>query len=542
MMPEPDDVRLEGLIRDARRLWGRPDEEGAMEAVRRLSLLRERRAALADALVVVILGGTKTGKTTLINALAGRPIGEASARACLTARPALFVHAGREAQARARLAGVLKPDDTVVVHQEPDLERIILVDTPDFDGVVARHHEVFAGVLERADLVLALLTTQKYDAADLYAILREQVGFRRTVFLFNRIDEGIPFSDKVRADFLAKIAGFGLRPVEGEAVDLLAISAGNAFQRKQGNAAAGPVGEFPRLEALLHQRLDEQLVRQINRENLDALAREVAGQVAAAARVEHMRRVLPVVRGHGEAVLAAVEGRLQTALAEAWAGFLPGVEGAAAARAAEGLGGIFGVYLRLSLALQALGRSLSLTGQTLEQAAGGMAQTTARLLDEGLLRLRRDVSEELDRAGLPPGPLLARFDEVAARPFAPGEEISAILRRRQDDPVVSRGEGLLLNLAPLLVVLLLVRYYALCLFTARDPSAGMFLGGLLVLGLICHLQAAFWLPWKRGTLADPPPDLAGLLRDRVRARLVDPLRLWAEEVGSTLARFGPPGI
>ena len=123
-MPEP----LPGIItaeamhqtlERCRSLLGRPEEgEPSLLAERKIDLVAQREASLADCLLVPIFGGTKVGKTTLINALAGQEIGQASARACFTHRPAVYVHATREAQARSRLRGLLREDDQVITHRK----------------------------------------------------------------------------------------------------------------------------------------------------------------------------------------------------------------------------------------------------------------------------------------------------------------------------------------------------------------------------------------------------------------------------------------
>ncbi len=527
---------LARLVREARRLWGRPAAGLDAEVERRLGLLRQREKAIADCLIVVMLGGTKVGKTTLVNALAGREIGEASARACYTRRPAVFVHQRREGLARTRLAGVLRDDDLVVVHAEPALERIILVDTPDLDGIELEHREVFRQVLERADLALAVVTTQKYDSQILYEILGREMGFRRVVFVFNRIDEGIPFSEKIRRDLLAKIAPLGLRPPDGETLPLFTVSARNALLQKTGGPVSGPVGQFAALEAFLRERLDQALVRRISEENIAAMRRETAEHVAAACRLAAARDLAAGLVVWAEERVRECQADLERAMGKAFRGLTPEIRRRREAAAAEGLSGPFGLYVRLLLAVDALaGRFqmfLSGAGSDLE---GVMAQRLLTdlqpVVDEHRQRFRRALAERADRADLDGGPLLARLGQDDALAPAVRCRIQEQISEFVFEPRTSGAEGFLLNLGPLVIILLLLRYFVWSLLAAQEPGAGIFLGGAVLLWVVCHVQATFWLPRKGGSLEPAIRTIADLFVQEVRRGMVEPVRAWAEEVG-----------
>lgn len=514
-----------------RQLWGRPEASLFPEVERRISLLAARENALSDCLLVVLLGGTKVGKTTLVNALAGREIGEASARACFTSRPALYVHESREAQARSRLSGVLEPGDRCERHREASLERIILVDAPDIDGIEATHHEVFDQLLERADLAICAVTTQKYDSAALYKILGEKLGFRRTVFVFNRIDEGIPFSDAVREDFLAKIGRFSLRPPEGEQLPVFAVSALHALQARQGRPT-GPRGEFPAFEALLRERLDQALVKRISEENLQSLDGETREFVAGACHLKEAREAALQSEQLVEATCIEVCDAAHEEVKATWQDLTGVLEGRRSAASAATVGGPFGMYLSLILAIRAMSNGLSPAFITPERAVGTLIRQTVDRAASVSTMLSRRLEELLDRQGVDPHPLL-RSIESATGPQPPRqEELTAIIRDRIGAPQAKRLEAFLLNLGPLAVILLLVRYFVVCLFSAQEPGAGMFIGGGLLLWLICHLQATFWLPRQSRALGEPPEALTEALSRYARARLGDGFRTWRSEVES----------
>lgn len=539
---------LARLVVQCRRLWGRPAPGREAEVSRRLGLLRQREKSISDCLIVVMLGGTKVGKTTLVNALAGREIGEASARACYTRRPAVFVHRRREGLARTRLAGILREDDTFVVHEEEALERIILVDTPDLDGIEAVHREVFRQVLERADLALSVVTTQKYDSHILYEILGREMGFRRVVFVFNRIDEGIPFSEKVRQDLLAKVAPLGLKPPEGEDLPLFTISARNALAGKTG-APGGPTGQFAALEAFLRERLDQALVKRISEENVAAMRRETEEFVAGVCRLAEARAFAAELLPWAEAQLADCRAALGQAMDKAFRGLTPEILRRRESAAAEGLGGPFGLYVRLSLAVDAMaGRFqlfLSGSGTDLE---GVMAQRLLLelqpVLEEHFRRFRRTVAERADRADLDGSLLLGRLTDGETLPASVRVSIQDQISEFVLEPKTSGGEGLLLNLLPLAIILLLVRYFVVSLLAAHEPGAGMFLGGGILLWLVCHLQASFWLKRKGGSLEPAVRKIVDLFGDEIRRRMVEPVRDWTADVsrvGPVAGSVAPPG-
>lgn len=516
------------LARRCNKLWGRPETALFPEVERRISLLAEREGALADCLLVVLLGGTKVGKTSLVNALAGREIGQASARACFTTRPALYVHESREAQARSRLSGILLPDDRYELHHEAALERIILVDAPDIDGIETTHHAVFDQLLERADLAICVVTTQKYDSAALYRILGEKVGFRRTVFVFNRIDEGIPFSQTVREDFLRKIGGFALRPPAGEELPVFAVSALHALQAKQG-APTGPKGDFPALEALLRERLDQALVRRISEENLQALEQETGAFVTRACQIEEARQAILEIGTVIEATTQETIQGISSDLEEMWRDLSGALEGRRWSLAATSVGGPFGAYLQVALAIRAMTNGFSPGMFTPERAVSTLLRQARDRVTQASAVLSPRIEELLDRHGLDPQPLLRRMDSAPSVEMPAFEDISGIVREQIGAHPANRATSILLNLGPVIILLLLVRYFVLCLLSAHEPGAGMFIGGGIVFWLVCYLQTAFWLPKQAGSIRSPATAILEKLSGVTRTRLESVFRNWKAE-------------
>lgn len=169
----------------------------------RVALVAARRDAASDApALTVLLGPTGAGKSTLVNALAGRTIARTSALRPCTSRPLAL---GR-ADAIARLAV-----DPFLREWAPDVEWAaepalpaeladrVLVDTPDFDSVEAAHRLRALPLFERADEILVVLSADKYadravlDLLDSLRPLGNVVGA-----VLNKADGGEAVADATR--------------------------------------------------------------------------------------------------------------------------------------------------------------------------------------------------------------------------------------------------------------------------------------------------------------------------------------------------------
>jgi hypothetical protein len=164
-------------------------------------------------LVVSIVGGTNTGKTTIFNHLAGEMIGEANPQAgftrfpiCLTPPgfdqrrklqqvfPAFDVaplpEGGRVQQERSTLAGEQASLDRT--HDSENLlyhttgshlpANLLLLDTPDIDAI-AENLRRATMICQASDLLVAVLTDQKYNDAAGKVFFREAVRQKKSVVI-----------------------------------------------------------------------------------------------------------------------------------------------------------------------------------------------------------------------------------------------------------------------------------------------------------------------------------------------------------------------
>src|SRR5947209_119681 len=109
-------------------------------------------------LVIMLMGGTGVGKSTLLNALAGASIAQASFTRPTTRDPVVYYH---ESVRPERLDPALR-HCRLAVHNRPDLEQKILVDTPDLDSSDLTNRDKLHRLLPVADIVLYVGSQEKY--------------------------------------------------------------------------------------------------------------------------------------------------------------------------------------------------------------------------------------------------------------------------------------------------------------------------------------------------------------------------------------------
>jgi GTPase SAR1 family protein len=175
--------RLQGLLeyldRPALALVGR---ETAADLNQRGVDLLERIKAADDRLAIGLVGGTGVGKSTLINALAGKTISRATDLRPTTNRLVLYRHQDN--------AYSVDPSEIVQAHTVETLERISLADFPDFDSIEPEHQAVLARHFPRLDLLLWVVDPVKYADRAFYTWLNNAPQASvNSLFIFNKVDE-----------------------------------------------------------------------------------------------------------------------------------------------------------------------------------------------------------------------------------------------------------------------------------------------------------------------------------------------------------------
>jgi hypothetical protein len=163
-------------------------------------------------LIAAVAGGTNTGKSTVFNLLQGREVSPVRATAAATRRPLLAGGPDRVAQC---LDGKLVPEfapaslddpesvltrktpaDRLFVAKNPDLpDRLVLLDTPDVDSIEREHWEVADHLRAAGDVIVAVLTGEKYRDERVVAFFREaQASGRVVIPLMNKADAATDFA------------------------------------------------------------------------------------------------------------------------------------------------------------------------------------------------------------------------------------------------------------------------------------------------------------------------------------------------------------
>ena len=152
---------------------------------------RDRRGFLGDTVVVALAGGTGSGKSSLINALAGEVVTEAGAQRPTTHRPLAWIPADPE-------PGLIRLLDSIGVSEWVGQETVpwlALIDLPDTDSVSEENRATVERVLPLVDAVVWVVDPEKYQDRVLHErylrpLARHGARFRFVLNQIDRIDPG----------------------------------------------------------------------------------------------------------------------------------------------------------------------------------------------------------------------------------------------------------------------------------------------------------------------------------------------------------------
>ncbi len=148
-----------------------PNRAARAERVRRhvVEYVAPRAASVEAPLVVVLLGSTGSGKSSLFNALAGGGISPSGVLRPTTRRPVALAHPD---DASASLLPGIVARGALDLRTDAGARRgVVLVDAPDFDSVELANRALAVDLLEAADLVVFVSTATRYADQVPWAIL-----------------------------------------------------------------------------------------------------------------------------------------------------------------------------------------------------------------------------------------------------------------------------------------------------------------------------------------------------------------------------------
>lgn len=243
-------------------------------------------------LLVALLGGSGTGKSTLFNALAGATLAATGVQRPTTTVPMAYVH---KAIPEHRLAAYPPLQHIQIVrHQRDGLRHKILIDTPDFDThqAVTEHRQAVLDLVPYCDLVLFVVSPEKYVDLAAWDMLLPQIPQHGFAFVLTKDDllyddGGVPPETHIRA--MLKESGYEqLRLYRVKAEQWLAYRTGTRQEPPQGDA----------LLALEHW-LEEELRRDdvaVLKATLFWRKRERLRQALLAARPPELEQTLGTLR------------------------------------------------------------------------------------------------------------------------------------------------------------------------------------------------------------------------------------------------------
>lgn len=147
-------------------------------------------------LVIMLMGGTGVGKSTLLNALAGSPIAQSSFTRPTTRDPVVYFHQSVRSE---RLDPALRLC-RLAQHDRPGLEQKIIVDTPDIDSNDVANREKLLALLPIADVVLYVGSQEKYHDRIGWDLFKEQRQRRAFAFVLNKWDRCLTGESGLRPD------------------------------------------------------------------------------------------------------------------------------------------------------------------------------------------------------------------------------------------------------------------------------------------------------------------------------------------------------
>jgi len=252
----------------------------------------EKVAAPGESLYVGILGGTGVGKSTLINALAGRAISDPSDRRPFTDRAVVYRHKDT-ARGLDNVSHLMRDPDAL--HEIEAIKDLVLLDLPDFDSVELSKRRSVIEIMPMLDAVVWVASPEKYADAPLYEMVGQTAVHRENfTFVLNKADQlvepGAPDPHWRLKDALGDFL-FRLKHEAGiEPPRLFGLSAGLEISGLDENPVLRE--DFERFREFLMARRDAKEVASVKTANLVEETRRLVANVVERVRPDERSRIL----------------------------------------------------------------------------------------------------------------------------------------------------------------------------------------------------------------------------------------------------------
>lgn len=154
-------------------------------------------------LLVAVVGPTGSGKSTLVNSIAGREVTRPGVLRPTTRHPVVWTHPDH----RHRYARIGDVEAELVTDDHPLLGDLAVVDTPDLDSIAADHQRMALAVIGNADVVVFMTSAQRYaDAVPWEVLIEADSRGSEMVFVLNRLSRR---ASGAVADYAALLRGRG---------------------------------------------------------------------------------------------------------------------------------------------------------------------------------------------------------------------------------------------------------------------------------------------------------------------------------------------
>lgn len=475
-------------------------------------------------LSILLVGGTQVGKSSLLNALAGKEVSETGQGAATTQNAVFYTPDDIFETDLPFRAG----EDLRVPHRATKLAGKVVVDAPDCDSFRIENRARSLELLTRADVVMVVTSWEKYNQLTLHELLAPEIRGRSAaafVFVMNKMEELAEHEQaEVLEDFRGVLAKLGIEPAT-----LFPISALSAFRERTGEAPRSVwLDKLHALERFLDERLsrkikDSNLAHEMSSGLVTVMEGGSAGPTATAltAFLETAQTAeMQFRKGLREAVKDTLDHHHDS--------FVSTLRGIVGERMAGGFGTYLAAltYLRPSklASLVRLPGSRSGEEALLDAVATSLARRLSSRLTDGLhgylRRVRAGAKELRDRVPLAEGTRRA-LESVGAEPMLTEDALLRKIRPRLDALTDVQVGGLTRRLFNLPVFLLLHAAPLILLYqflTSIDPTKATMWVLTLPFVLLSVLEVqrfvyeSFWL---RRTVRRRIRELAGALEESI---------------------------